>query len=352
MHSRRGFMQRLGGAAALFGLSGCVSSAERSASAATRPADRGDDFSFVHLTDMHVTTRRQADVGYRQCVAHVNALADAPALALIGGDMILDALYTERDVAERDAELYRSITAGLRCPAHHSIGNHDVLGWSTRRKVALDDPEIGKSFIMKRLKMDRTYYSFDHGNWHFAVLDSIQPTPGPDGTTIYEPRIGPEQLHWLARDLGKAGDRPKVVMTHIAAFNSLAIATGDAEVKAMHPSLVLRDSADLQRVLERHKVLALLQGHSHTIETYEFRGVKYLTSPAVSAGWWAGTWNGSPPSYTQFYCRGDQLAWTHRAYGWEIRRDPQDAAEAARQATWDGEQAEQAKLLAEERAVG
>lgn len=350
--SRRSFLQRLGGAAAMFGLGGCASQSVGlgESASSTQPADRGDDFTFVHLTDAHVTARRKGDLGYRACVAHVNALRDRPSFALMGGDGPFDGLYTDRAIFERDTELYRSITAELPCPAHHCIGNHDVLGWSSRRKVPVDDPELGKTFLMKRLGMEKSYYSFDHGNWHFAVLDCIYPVQASDGTPSYVPQIGEEQLHWLARDLGRAGDRPKVVMTHIAASFLTAAANGDKEAKAINPSMTLRDSVDLQRLLERHKVAALLQGHSHTAECFEYRGVKYLTSPAVSAGWWGGTWTGSPPSYTQFRCRGDQLTWTYRPFGWQIQRDPEDKVEEEKQAKYDAEVAKQAALLAEERA--
>lgn len=345
--SRRSVLRGLGGAAAVFGIGGIGRSARAQAQEAARTT-ADPDFTFVHLTDMHVTTRRSGDAGYRTCVDHVNALPDRPALALIGGDMAFDGLYTERAIFERDIELYRSITAGLRMPAHHSIGNHDALGLSARRKVPVDDPEIGKAMIMKRLGMDRGYYSVDHGNWHFAILDCIFPTSTKDGPG-YEPRIGDEQLHWLARDLGKAGDRPKVVMTHIAAFCNTGQIGADPEAKAMSPNMVLKDNKALRRVLERHQVKALLQGHSHTIENFEYNGVRYLTSPAVSAAWWGGTWTGFQPAYTLFRCRGDQLAWEYKETGWRIRRDPEDTAEEKRQADYDADLAEQARLLAAER---
>jgi 3',5'-cyclic AMP phosphodiesterase CpdA len=345
--SRRSVLQGLGVAAAAVAVGG-ESPAWAQPGPATAPQVDAD-FSFVHLTDMHVTARRKGDQGYRACVDSVNALADKPAFALVGGDMAFDGLYTDRAIFERDISLYRDITAKLAMPAHHSIGNHDVLGLSPRRKVPADDPEIGKTMIMKRLGMERSYYSFDHAGWHFAVLDSIFLVDTKDGPG-YEARIGEEQLHWLARDLGKAGDRPKVVMTHIAAFWNGGQIAADPKALAMNPEMVLRDTADLRRVLERHKVSALLQGHSHTIENYRYNGVWYLTSPAVSAAWWGGTWKGAPPSYTLFRCKGDQLAWEYRAFDWTIQRDPEDTKEVELQAKYDAEAAEQQRLAAAERA--
>ncbi len=343
--TRRDTLKSLG-ALGLLGLGGSTALSQVD----QKSIDDSADFTFVHLTDMHVTARRKGDVGYRKCIDHVNTNPDRPALALIGGDMAFDGLYTERDIFARDVELYRSITASLSIPAHHSIGNHDVLGWSSRRKVPADDPEIGKTMIMKRLGMEKSYYSVDHANWHFAILDSIFPTQTPDGPG-YECRISDEQLHWLAGDLGKAGDRPKVLVTHIAAFWNGGQIAGDAEAKAMNAGMVLKNNRDLRRVLERHKVKALLQGHSHTIENYLYNGVWYLTSPAVSSAWWGGTWTGSAPSYTIFKCKGDQLSWEYVDFGWAIQRDPEDELEVKKQTDYDADLAEQARLLQAERAT-
>lgn len=342
--SRRGALKSLG-ALGLLGLGGSTAFSQVD----QKSVDDNADFTFAHLTDMHVTARRKGDVGYRTCIDHVNANPDRPALALIGGDMAFDGLYTDRAIFERDIELYRSITAGLKIPAHHSLGNHDVLGLSARRKVPADDPEIGKTMIMKRLGMDRDYYSVDHGNWHFVMLNSIFQTQADSGPS-HEPRIGEEQLHWLANDLGKAGDKPKVVVTHIAAFWNGGQIAGDTEAKAMNAGMVLRDNKDLRRVLERHKVKALLQGHSHAVESYFYNGVWYLTSPAVSSGWWGGTWTGSPPSYTLFKCKGDQVSWDYVDFGWACQRDPEDELEVKKQAEYDADLAEQAKLRDQERS--
>jgi 3',5'-cyclic-AMP phosphodiesterase len=314
--------------------------------ARAQPATRDADFTFAHLTDMHVTRRRGGYDGYRACVADVNRIA--PAFVLMGGDLAFDGLYTDKETFAADIDAFKTISDTLAMPYHHALGNHDVLGLSSRRKVPADDPEIGKAFLMNRLGWKNSFYSFDHGDWHFAILDSIYPTETKDGPG-YEARIGEEQLHWLARDLGRAGDRPKVVLTHIAAFCNLQTVSGDTKALAMPPNMVLRDSADLRRVLERHQVKALLQGHSHTAETFRYNNVWYLTSPAVSSAWWGGTWTGSAPSYTLLSCRGEELTWEHRAFGWSIRRDEADTLEEKKQADYDAAIDAQRRLLAAER---
>lgn len=303
----------------------------------------GSDFSFVHLTDMHVTPKRKGDEGFLKCIEHVRALRRAPAFALMGGDLAFDGNYTAKAEFDEQIRLYKRGIEALGCRAYHCMGNHDALGWSARRKCSADDPEIGKKMIMDRLAWEKSYYSFDHGGWHFAVLDSIHPIQAKHGPT-YEPRIGKEQLEWLAQDLGAAGEKPKVCMTHIAAFCNVGQMNGDPAAKAMNGSMTVWDTRELREVLERHNVVALLQGHSHRLEEYRLNGVWYLTSAAVSGAWWAGDWVGSPAGYTEFHCRGNELTWAHRTFGWEPRLEPEDELERKKIAEFAEQRRRQSEL--------
>ena len=58
---------------------------------------------------------------------------------------------------------------------------------------------------------------------------------------------------------------------------------------------------------------------------------------------------GSPPSYTIFKCKGEQLSWEYVDFGWSIQRDPEDVAEVKKQADYDADLAEQARLRDQER---
>ncbi len=130
-------------------------------------------FRFVHLTDMHVRRGRKGNIGYRQCIDHVNALDPKPDFVLMGGDGPFDGLYTEKDEFEDQIDLFATISDELDMPYYHCIGNHDCLGLSGRRKVPVDDPDLGKKFFMDGVGMQKPYYSFDSHGWHFVVLDCI-----------------------------------------------------------------------------------------------------------------------------------------------------------------------------------
>ncbi len=338
--SRRGFI----GGAITTGVGAFAPAALADAITTDSPNDAANpDFSFVHLTDMHVTPKRWGDKGFRRCLESLRDLKPKPAFLLMGGDLAFDGLYTPKADFEEQIRLYREITNGFGIPHYHCMGNHDVLGWSNRRKVASDDPDLGKKLIMERLEWEKSYYSFDFGGWHFVVLDSIHPINADNGPT-YEPRIGDEQLEWLAYDLGAAAGKPTVAMTHIAAFCNLGQLHGDPNRKAMDGHMVLWDTHRLRAILERHGVKALLQGHSHVIEEYRFNDVWYLTSAAVSGAWWAGSWAGKVPGYTVFRCRGNELTWEHIAFPWEAHLEPEDDLERQKIAEDEAAKKEQRRL--------
>jgi 3',5'-cyclic-AMP phosphodiesterase len=322
-----------------------VAAPAESTSASNSPAP----FSFVHLTDQHVTHRRHAPEGYRRCIAAVNAITPAPDFVLMGGDMVFDGCYTAKDDYQNQIRLFKEITADLKCPWHPCLGNHDILGWSPREKVTPADTDYGKRLILDALHMPASYYSFDHKGWHFAVLDSAFPAHRDHGI-LQVPRLGREQLEWLAYDLGAAGDRPKIAVIHVAALCNVGQLTGDRKRLAMDGSMVVSDTVKLRKILERHGVKLLLQGHSHRIEDTFWNNTWYVTSAAASGAWWAGDWTGSPPGYTIVRCDGDRVTWTHESYPWQAQLDPQDKLERQKIADQAAARAEQNRLRDVERA--
>ena len=307
------------------------------------------NFSFVHLTDQHLYDKRHGNEGYRQCIRSIRTLKENPQFVVMGGDMVFDGCYNSKPDYLRWLGQFKSITDELEMPWYPCMGNHDPFGLHPRRKTEPDDPDIGKQLIQDALNWPNTYYSFDHQGWHFAILDCIHPVMTDEGPS-YVPKIGPEQLEWLSYDLGAAGERPKVVVTHIAVFYLKNQADGDLNAKAVHPSMVLQDNKALRLVLERHKVNVCLQGHCHHAEEFAYRDVRYITTASGSGAWWSGDWTGDPPGYTVFQCKGTELIWKRKTYDWEPKLEPNDNLERERQAEFDQQEAEQQRLLELERA--
>lgn len=343
--SRRDF---LAGACAT-GAAGLLVGSTESSAATPKALESHGSFSFIHLTDQHVTHRRHAPDGYRKCIAAVNAVEPAPDFVLMGGDMVFDGCYTAKDDYQNQIRLFKGITADLKCPWRPCLGNHDILGWSPREKVTPADPDYGRKLILDSLEMSAPYYSFDHKGWHFAVLDSAYPDQRKNGL-VQIPRLGEEQLEWLAYDLGAAGDQPKIAVIHVAALCNVGQLTGDRKRLAMDGAMIIWDTLELRQILERHGVKLLLQGHSHRVEDTLWNNTWYVTSAAASGAWWAGDWCGSAPGYTLVRCEGDRVSWTHESYPWQEQLDSQDALEREKIASLKAYRAEQQRLRDLERA--
>lgn len=307
-----------------------------------------DPFYFVHLTDQHVYERRSSYEGYKKCIDHINSLDESPAFVLMGGDMVFDGLYNEKSDYLNWIRKYKELSDQLDCPWYPCMGNHDPFGLNPRRKCSPNDPDIGKHIIQEELEWEKTYYSFDFNKWHFTVLDCIQPIDSENGP-IYTPMIESAQLEWLAKDLGKAGDRPKVVVVHIALFYLGDQALGNKEAKAVSPNMLVQNTREVREVLERHQVDLVLQGHCHHNEQAIFGGVTYHTSASASGAWWGGNWTGNDPGYTLFKCENGTVNPVYKTYGWQAKLDPSDTLERERQQQYDAFVKMQKALLAKER---
>lgn len=307
-----------------------------------------DGFSFLHLTDMHVRRKRQGHVGYQACIDAVNKYDRGADFVLMGGDSAFDGNYTAKEEFIDQIDLFKGASDKLKMPYYNSIGNHDVLGWNARRKVSLDDPDLGKKLIMDKLKMPESYYSFDHKGWHFVVMDSIFPVEADHGIG-YKGAFGEQQLEWLRFDLGKHYKMPTVIMTHIAAFCHIAQMNGDGKFNPFG-HMVVEDTVKFRQIIERHNVKAVLQGHSHVPEDFYYNGVWYITSQSVSAAWWGGNWKGFMPGYTVFQTAGETLRWERKTFEWQHHLEPEDTLERQKIAEYEAFEKQQAALLEEETA--
>ncbi|MCS7463789.1 metallophosphoesterase [Paenibacillus doosanensis] len=138
---------------------------------------------------------------------------------------------------------------------YHVLGNHDM-------------DRCDKRAIMEFLGMERNYYSFDSGGYHFVVLDANYLLL--DGRYVgYEhgnyhqhpeaiSNLTPEQLDWLREDLA-ATNKPTVLFSH----HNLESPFNDFNYG-------IKNSDELRSILREanakagfRKVIACLNGHNH-----------------------------------------------------------------------------------------
>jgi len=315
--SRRTLLRGAGVAAALAAL---PRAARAAAGAATADPPAGESFRIAHLTDIHVQPELKAGEGFRQCMAAVHALRPRPDLILTGGDLVMDALATKADRVKSLFDLYISIIRDSDIPVRHCVGNHDVFGWGSRQIAAPTDAGYGKKMVQERLDLLRTTYSFDHKSWHFVIVDDILPVKGEG----YEGGITEEDLAWLDADLKAAGDKPKLLVTHIPVVSVAAYNHSNGEPEKPVPvesGMICRNPGPIMKLLAKHKVNLVMTGHLHCSERMEFANTTYIGEGAVCGNWWNGPLRIWPEGFGVVDLRPDgSFEHQYHTYGWKAEK--------------------------------
>jgi alkaline phosphatase len=155
-------------------------------------------------------------------------------------------------------------------PVYQVLGNHDM-------------DSISKQEFLSHTKnhgtaTGKSYYSFTINGLKFIVLDANYNEDGLDYDSgnfdwTYA-QIPDNQLKWLDNELS-AGDEPVIIFVH----QLLDWFSG------MPPSVYIKNAKTVVEILEqRHRVLAVFQGHHHD-GNYSYRnGIHYYTLKAAVEG--------------------------------------------------------------------
>jgi len=192
-------------------------------------------FSFAILSDR---TGGHTNGVYPKVIEAINA--QEPDLVVTVGDHIEG--YGE-DYERAHAE-WDSVLAMLRmieAPVYVTPGNHDI--WDDESEVIYTE-KTGRE----------PYYSFDHDDTHFVVLDNSRLSSWAD--------IGIEQAQWLTRDLA-GNDAPKTfVFFH----------------KPLWDQTLRRGLEDnMHTLLAGARITAVFCGHYHTYFHGNYSGIDYTT---------------------------------------------------------------------------
>lgn len=223
--------------------------------------DEPRDFQVLLFGDPQ--PRDQTEVNYiaRDVVAEL--IGSPAAFGVTMGDIAFDNLDTFNPLNQ---------AIGLiGIPWYNVIGNHDLNLDAPSRKL------VNETF---EATYGPTYYSFDYGQVHFVVLDSIGWTP-PTETERgrYRGLFGEDQLKWLEKDLRLIPrDQMVVLLMHI-------------------PITTIEDCQSLYRLIEQRPYCISVSAHQHYHE-HQFLGEQqgwrgsqphhHLICVTVSGSWWSG----------------------------------------------------------------
>nr|WP_319395410.1 calcineurin-like phosphoesterase C-terminal domain-containing protein [uncultured Desulfobacter sp.] len=184
---------------------------------------------------------------------------------------------------------YLEVMGKMGIPVYYVPGNHDLDFDATRDEDSFDTM---KSY------MGATYYSFNYGDVHFVILDSVEYPSA--GSSSYNGKISDAEMEWLANDLAYVPmDKLIVLNMHIPIVSDLDRTSDRHQVD---------NREDLYALLDGRKVVSL-GGHTHTLSHFkagdELDGWGQQTPfdqiivGAACGSWWSGDLDdtGVPVSY-------------------------------------------------------
>ncbi len=214
---------------------------------------------IVQLTDLHLAAPGAMAHGHdtaanlRRVAATVRAMDLRPDAILLTGDLSDagdDASYEHyRDLVAKELEPFG-------CPVLAVLGNHDDR-LAFRRVVLGDttsDPDAPWCQVL------------DLHDVRLVLLDSHHPG---HVTGL----LGPAQLAWLDGQLAGAGDRPSIIGIHHPAVPRGVPRLDD---------YLLADRDAFAEVVARHRVAAVLCGHSHVATATSWAGTLHAAGPATA----------------------------------------------------------------------
>lgn len=247
---------------------------------------------FVHFTDTHVGGGPTmpfcaTDHGYPKALAHVHAMDDPPEFILHTGDIITDAFWASRAETVQQWTIYnRIMREHCAIPVRYTLGNHDVnFGWDWGDA---NTPFPGKVLALEQVGLSSPYYSFDHGGWHFVVLDNTQ-RGGYNGFTHH---LDEAQYIWLEQDLTRTPvTTPILIASHAPILTVTCFFCPSnkqhADGLVIPNDWVHTDVEKLHKLLRRHRNVRLcLSGHFHTVDHVQYLGVHHICGGAVCADYW------------------------------------------------------------------
>ncbi len=207
------------------------------------------------ITDVH--HGYCADAGSRLEAFIARANQRKPDFILQGGDFCHPTT---------EARSFMNIWEKFSGPKYHVLGNHDM-------------DKGNKKQIMELWGMEKPYYSFDQGEFHFVVMDCNHILT--DGKYIdyananfyiENPRrdlVNPEQIEWLKEDLLKMR-MPTIIISH-QSFDD--IWTGYTVPNKLDVRKVIDDANSGSK---HPKVIACFCGHHHLDNHMVINGVQYF----------------------------------------------------------------------------
>ena len=301
----------------------------------TQASEKKPLFSFAFLTDLHISNdlvmlpdselpasrdllKETPFVGFGRALEEVKELGVD--MVITGGDNLdlmtyrLPPINGRLPVSEdipvvRDyVNRMKTIASCEKLPVYYTIGNHDTYVYPPAGpKHAL----YGQGLFSEYLGYEgKHYYSFDHKDWHFIVLSTL------DGNG-HRLGMSEKQYRWLANDLQETGKRKPIVMT------------------AHMPFPISRNGKDIAKrvydIIKDHPVKLILFGHWHCYHEFQWHSIPCVIGSSLSGAVWSLVRNahdvslgeinkGTDQGYLVVTVQEDDISWNHYPFSYSVEK--------------------------------
>jgi 3',5'-cyclic AMP phosphodiesterase CpdA len=329
--TRREALARMGALMAMGGLGvrsataqTTTGSAINAGTASTAALDKS--FSFAHITDVHIYEKNSSEYWVSQCLKKIQEHAAKPQLIVNTGDSIMDSIRQDRETSEKYWKIWNTtLQRENSLPLYNVLGNHDMWGIRMDKgHPVYEDPMFGKKLGQERIGMEKLYYSFDHGNWHFVMLDSVSPFRTEEGGD-WVGKLDEEQFEWLKQDLKNTpADRYVVVGSHIPILQVTSMGNIEPNERGAYeigPKGMMTDARQIIDLFRKHPNVKLcLSGHTHGNDRVTLKDTTYINAGSVCGGKWRLDQNGDRMGYSIVTLHPDgKFDYAYENYGWEPR---------------------------------
>jgi hypothetical protein len=207
------------------------------------------------------------------------------------------------DLVYDNFPLYKEYTEAIRTtgvPFFQVVGNHDLN---------LDARSDQLSIQTFKGHFGPNYYSFDRGEIHYIVLDTVFFL----GNRRYIGHLPEEQLLWLEQDLQFVEPgRTVVIATHIPLVTGAVTRYPDED----HISGTVSNRDHVYHLLSRYNT-HILSGHTHFNDNTFHGKIFEHCHGTVCGAWWSGPicHDGTPNGYGIYEFNGSDVSWRYKATG-------------------------------------
>jgi len=275
---------------------------------AIRPAERDEnEFTFIHVTDTHVSQNRRSLVGLSRFVREVNGLSPRPRFVVNSGDLLdlNKALLSKPESGQADFRSYTGIMNHLKMPHYNVAGDHTDSSYRLDQ-FPRGDHRCGKALYWEYLGPH--FFSFEYGKVHFVSVDFGYHLGKRKivvkGKKLDYPtnQVQPMHVKWLWQDLGHRSR------------GTFVVTTAEADLANHCPGFL--------EMARKHDIRLQLVGDIHVV-SYKKRPVPYRAGGALAGCWWNPRTNQlcpdlGPQGYLVYRVRGETFEHFYKGLGQRV----------------------------------